>query len=254
MPGPGYLDYPPTQFVTPILTLTRFLLSAPYKFIVQGYAFYVHAELISHHSRTLNDNMTSALQETGKMELILDSCEKDTFSSFCGWLYYQRYTLMTSAYSNVSASRAFQGPMAGSHVTAIADSDDGSPDDQPLQSHTGSENTHLQLFLGQTKMLLFSQEYGIAALRQHTMLELEKIIEIFALHGEPTTGRINYVRHAFTNVGSAPELRDWIENYMVSTMERLLTENYFLKALSGTYTLPSTFLHAFAGHQDLWPQ
>lgn len=66
--------------------------SAPFKFIVGGNAFYVHAELVSGHSRPLGRMINGERSEAQQGFAILRDLDESTFVRFVEWAYQGYYT------------------------------------------------------------------------------------------------------------------------------------------------------------------
>ena len=66
--------------------------SPPYRFIVEGTAFYLHAALVSHCSKPLDRLMNGEMSEAQKGCATLEDVEEDTFGRFAEWLNKGSYT------------------------------------------------------------------------------------------------------------------------------------------------------------------
>ena len=66
--------------------------STPFKFIVEGTAFYLHAGLVSHRSRPLDRMINGDLSEVQKGYAVLEGVEESTFARFAEWAYQGYYT------------------------------------------------------------------------------------------------------------------------------------------------------------------
>lgn len=66
--------------------------STPFKFIVEGTAFFLHAGLVSHHSRPLDRMINGDMSEAQKGYAVLEGVEEDTFARFAEWAYQGYYT------------------------------------------------------------------------------------------------------------------------------------------------------------------
>lgn len=66
--------------------------STPFKFIVEGTAFYLHAGLGSHHSRPLDRMINGDMSEAQKGYAVLEGVEESTFARFAEWAYQGYYT------------------------------------------------------------------------------------------------------------------------------------------------------------------
>lgn len=61
--------------------------STPFKFIVQETAFYLHASLVSRHSRALDRMVNGDMLEAQKGYAVLNEVEEGTFARFAEWAY-----------------------------------------------------------------------------------------------------------------------------------------------------------------------
>lgn len=66
--------------------------SPPFKFIVEGQSFYLHAALVSQHSRPLDRMMNGDMSEAQKGYAVLKEVEEDTFGRFAEWANKGYYT------------------------------------------------------------------------------------------------------------------------------------------------------------------
>ncbi|KAL9033704.1 MAG: hypothetical protein Q9180_005805 [Flavoplaca navasiana] len=66
--------------------------SPPFKFIVEGRAFYLHAALVSHYSKPLDVLMNGEMSEAQKGSATIEDVEEDTFGRFAEWLNKGYYT------------------------------------------------------------------------------------------------------------------------------------------------------------------
>ncbi|KAI4278610.1 MAG: hypothetical protein L6R38_005204 [Xanthoria sp. 2 TBL-2021] len=66
--------------------------SPPFKFIVEGKAFYIHAALVSHHSRPLDRMMNGDMSEAQKGYATLEEVDEGIFSRFAEWVNKGYYT------------------------------------------------------------------------------------------------------------------------------------------------------------------
>ncbi|KAL8658055.1 MAG: hypothetical protein Q9226_001315 [Calogaya cf. arnoldii] len=66
--------------------------SPPFKFVVEGKAFYLHAALVSHHSKPLDRMMNGKLSEAQKGYATLEEVEEATFGRFAEWVNKGYYT------------------------------------------------------------------------------------------------------------------------------------------------------------------
>ncbi|KAL8760305.1 MAG: hypothetical protein Q9199_000087 [Rusavskia elegans] len=66
--------------------------SPPFKFIVEGQSFYLHAALVSQHSRPLDRMMNGDMSEAQKGYAVLKEVDEDTFGRFAEWANKGYYT------------------------------------------------------------------------------------------------------------------------------------------------------------------
>ncbi|KAL9636524.1 MAG: hypothetical protein Q9204_002229 [Flavoplaca sp. TL-2023a] len=66
--------------------------SPPFKFIVEGTAFYLHAALVSHYSKPLDRMMNGEMSEAQKGYATLADIEEGTFGRFAEWVNKGFYT------------------------------------------------------------------------------------------------------------------------------------------------------------------
>ncbi|KAI4111432.1 MAG: hypothetical protein LQ339_000631 [Xanthoria mediterranea] len=66
--------------------------SPPFKFIVEGTAFYIHAALVSQHSRPLDRMINGDMSETQKGYAVLEEDDQGTFGRFAEWVNKGYYT------------------------------------------------------------------------------------------------------------------------------------------------------------------
>ncbi|KAL8844421.1 MAG: hypothetical protein Q9176_001331 [Flavoplaca citrina] len=66
--------------------------SPPFKFIVEGTAFYLHAALVSHYSKPLDRMMNGEVSEAQEGYATLEDVEEGTFGRFAEWLNKGYYT------------------------------------------------------------------------------------------------------------------------------------------------------------------
>ncbi|KAL8924723.1 MAG: hypothetical protein Q9172_002541 [Xanthocarpia lactea] len=66
--------------------------STPFKFIVEGNVFYLHAALVSRHSRPLDRMMNGDMSEAQKGYAVLEDVDEGTFGRFAEWAYEGYYT------------------------------------------------------------------------------------------------------------------------------------------------------------------
>ncbi|KAL8846042.1 MAG: hypothetical protein Q9221_008837 [Calogaya cf. arnoldii] len=82
--------------------------SPPFKFIVEGKTFYLHAALVSHHSKPLDRMMNGKLSEAQKGYATLEEVEEDTFGRFAEWINKGYYTPgKVSMRDNPTSERSF---------------------------------------------------------------------------------------------------------------------------------------------------
>lgn len=66
--------------------------SAPFKFIVDGNPYYIHADLVSHHSRPLGCMINGHMAEAENGFAVLKEVDGGTFRRFIEWAYKGYYT------------------------------------------------------------------------------------------------------------------------------------------------------------------
>ena len=74
------------------LTDRSIYTSEPFKFIVDGKIFYIHAELISKVSKPLDRMINGQMSEALKGEAVLQDVDPGTFARFSDWAYKGWYT------------------------------------------------------------------------------------------------------------------------------------------------------------------
>lgn len=66
--------------------------STPFKFVVDGNPYYIHAELVSRHSDPLDRMINGQMAEAQKGFAILEEVDESTFERFMEWAYKGYYT------------------------------------------------------------------------------------------------------------------------------------------------------------------
>ncbi|KAI4226698.1 MAG: hypothetical protein L6R36_002953 [Xanthoria steineri] len=66
--------------------------SQPFRFIVEGTAFYIHAALVSQHSRPLDRMINGGMSEAQKGYAVLEDVDQGTFGRFAEWVNKGYYT------------------------------------------------------------------------------------------------------------------------------------------------------------------
>ena len=66
--------------------------STPFKFVVEGNAYYIHADLVSQHSRPLDRMINGSMAEAQKGFAVLEDVDEGTFARFIEWAYKGYYT------------------------------------------------------------------------------------------------------------------------------------------------------------------
>ncbi|SLM39594.1 BTB/POZ-like [Lasallia pustulata] len=66
--------------------------SSPFKFVVDGSPYYIHADLASSHSRPFDCMINGPMAEAQKGFAVLEDVEKGTFERFTEWAYKGYYT------------------------------------------------------------------------------------------------------------------------------------------------------------------
>ncbi|KAL8858394.1 MAG: hypothetical protein Q9178_005075 [Gyalolechia marmorata] len=103
--------------------------STPFKFVVEGNAFYLHAALVSRHSRPLDRMMNGDMSEAQKGYAVLEDVDEGTFGRFTEWAYEGYYT------SGEVILRSLDNPTPERIVEEEAPEPTGEllpPDDEPL--------------------------------------------------------------------------------------------------------------------------
>ncbi|KAL8674300.1 MAG: hypothetical protein Q9168_001293 [Polycauliona sp. 1 TL-2023] len=77
---------------SPSNQLPNVYTSPPFKFIVEGTAFYLHAALVSQHSKPLDRMMNGEMSEAQKGYATLEDVGEDTFGRFAEWVNKGYYT------------------------------------------------------------------------------------------------------------------------------------------------------------------
>ncbi|KAK4696535.1 hypothetical protein P7C71_g1394, partial [Lecanoromycetidae sp. Uapishka_2] len=80
------------DFIRMVQTRLWFYASPPFKFIVQGNSIYVHAELVSYHSKPLDRMMNIKMAENNQGFAVLEEVDTGTFACFVEWAYNGYYT------------------------------------------------------------------------------------------------------------------------------------------------------------------
>ena len=69
----------------------RIFTSPPHKFIVDGFPFYIHADLVAQKSAPLGKLVNGNFKEAKDKEGVLEDVDHETFSRFCQWVYNGYY-------------------------------------------------------------------------------------------------------------------------------------------------------------------
>ncbi|KAL8912845.1 MAG: hypothetical protein Q9171_002223 [Xanthocarpia ochracea] len=83
------LDLQPSSSST---STSKLYTSTPFKFVVEGNAFYMHAAVISRDSRPLDRMMNGDMSEAQKGYAVLEDVDEGTFGRFAEWAYERYYT------------------------------------------------------------------------------------------------------------------------------------------------------------------
>ena len=83
---------PDLQSSSPGINSGNVYTSTPFKFIVEGKAFYIHAALVLHHSKRLARMMNGDLSDVEEEHAILKEVDAGTFGRFAEWVYKGYYT------------------------------------------------------------------------------------------------------------------------------------------------------------------
>ena len=89
MKGDALLLAPPIH--EPSYSFHSVFTSTPFKFLVEGNAFYVHADLVSRHSKPLDRMINGEMLEAQKGYAVLEETEQSTFDRFARWMYKGYY-------------------------------------------------------------------------------------------------------------------------------------------------------------------
>jgi hypothetical protein len=65
--------------------------STPFKFVVRGTPCYIHADLVSHHSRPLDCMINGQMAEAQQGFAVLEDVNEGTFKKFVEWAYKGYY-------------------------------------------------------------------------------------------------------------------------------------------------------------------
>ena len=80
----------PTKFVT-AHDRSSIYASAPFKFIIDGNPLYIHAELVSRHSKPLDRMINGNMSEAQSGRAIIEDVDEETFLRFIQWAYSGYY-------------------------------------------------------------------------------------------------------------------------------------------------------------------
>ncbi|KAI4230521.1 MAG: hypothetical protein LQ349_006226 [Xanthoria aureola] len=80
------------QLSSPDIKSGNVYTSPPFRFIVEGTTFYIHAALVSQHSRPLDRMINGDMSETQKGYAVLEEDDQGTFGRFAEWVNKGYYT------------------------------------------------------------------------------------------------------------------------------------------------------------------
>ncbi|CAO1602573.1 hypothetical protein XANCAGTX0491_006181 [Xanthoria calcicola] len=80
------------QLSSPDIKSGNVYTSPPFRFIVEGTTFYIHAALVSQHSRSLDRMINGDMSETQKGYAVLEEDDQGTFGRFAEWVNKGYYT------------------------------------------------------------------------------------------------------------------------------------------------------------------
>ncbi|KAJ5396992.1 hypothetical protein N7509_005105 [Penicillium cosmopolitanum] len=101
---------------------------------------------------------------------------------------------------------------------------------------TGSwENSH-PVFLGQAKLYVLADKYGIEPLRRLIILKLYRTLSTFKLYDTGVVSIIEFVRFVYLNTppnhgGQVDPLRNMVTRYVISVLGKIGENQYFQELL-----------------------
>ncbi|KAM0805424.1 hypothetical protein BDR22DRAFT_884955 [Usnea florida] len=234
-----------------------------FKFIVDGTAIYLHASLVSQHSKPLERMMNGHMAEAQQGFAVLKEVDEGTFTRFAQWAYSGYYT---SAEHEVQPNTTYKGSTPAQDVTEylptqeemkwefqwpeVGRSRDSSKQylidlfrskyEKYLRSSSSfrlprpNENVaedYTNVFLSHARVYVFADQYDVQGLKSCARKELHLALANYTLYPDRTGDIIALIRYIYSNTGESVsgvmDLRSVLKEYMSCEMDTLMKDPTF---------------------------
>lgn len=214
--------------------------STPFKFIIGGNAYYIHAGLVSHHSRPLDRMINGSFAEAQKGFAVLEDVDEDTFARFIEWAYKGCYTAAKSYLETSSSPLPAEPskeqcepteyiPEAPAHVFFR----------EPSRANLSANENYTEVFLSHARLYVFAEKYDIQLLAELATKNLHNALDLYTLHPERSRDIVDLLRYVYANTSeslyfdisiaswSQDRLRTALKYYMCGETMTLMSSKEF---------------------------
>ncbi len=234
----------------------------PFKFIVNSHPLYIHADLVSHHSKPLDRLMNGHMAEAQQGYAVFEDVDAKTFALFIQWAYSGFYS--APDFDTVTTRLSCEEPSTDGDAAIdwlpAAYEDKPAEEVMPVEedsylhgysfggSHNSKRASKMKGKLSYNNepttknsskdvlkdSFVFADKYQIDSLKLLALEELQITLAKFTLYSERTGDIVELLRYIYANSGeSVPgveDLRTLTTHYVGYEMDMLMRDENF-KAL-----------------------
>ena len=246
------------------ITGSSFFTSPPFKFIVDDTPIYIHASLISQHSKPLERMINGHMAEAQQGFAVLKEVDEDTFIRFVKWAYngyyssaehgpkphdnHEKSTPRVKSAKKISKTRLFPEnwglsdedlPLPSTKRQRLKESFMkrtciARPDyitlPRPRANKDPTED-YTDVFLCHARLYVFAEQYDIQPLKAQAFDELQLTLISYTLYPERTGDIVALMRYIYANTGEpvagVEDLRTLLTAYMSYEMDVLMKDKAF---------------------------
>ena len=232
--------------------------TTPFIFIVEGTAFYIHAGIVSRHSKPLERMITGGMSEAHQGSAVLGEVEKSTFARFTEWVYQGYYTAAA-----VKGRLPWDSELVKERKKSVSKPSPWALWDETHHQKHWSKNELKQMFiqseptvrrekieiavpsprpnimygedytdvfLSHAKLYVFAEMYDVQKLRTLALENLQNALKNFILHDQRTGDIITLIRYVYSNTSArceGDEMRMLLTHYVGVEMDTLMKDEGF---------------------------
>lgn len=241
---------------------SNFFNSPPFKFIVGGTSFYIHASIISQHSKPLERMINGHMAEAQQGFAVLKDVDEGTFIRFAQWAYHDSNSGAEYEREPDNNQEEFTPSMYGTEKISKKRRTTGSSSlmrpirqdlkqaflerkctigrntisTRPPQANKDPTEDYASVFLSHARLYVFAEQYDIQPLKNLALEELQLSLASYNLNAERTGDIISLLRYIYANtresVAGVEDPRTLLTAYLGYEMDTLMEDKAFEELMS----------------------